>query len=327
MKILFIYRCPKMGFSIGNVFKPIEENISKKCECDNITFTKANYRPLTLIENIMCVRKYMRKNPNTIIHITGTENYLLPFIKRYKTVVTVHDLGFYTESKKTLRSYLKYILWIKSLNLADKVTFISRKSFDEAEKLVNFNKNQTCVIMNPVSDRFVTSSNKKFNHVKPRILHIGTKSNKNLERTIEAIKNISCHLRIIGRLNNEQKELLKKYNIDFSQDQDISNSQIIEEYKSCDIVCFASIYEGFGMPIIEGQAIGKVVVTSNISPMNEIANGSCPLVNPFDVKSIEKGILDAIKNHEKYKKLGKINAKRFSLESKSKEYFNLYKEL
>ena len=81
------------------------------------------------------------------------------------------------------------------------------------------------------------------------------------------------------------------------------------------------------MPIIEGQAMGKAIVTSNISPMKEIANDSCSLVNPLDVKSIKKGILDAIKNHSKYEELGKINVKRFYLDAKVDEYFNLYQKL
>ena len=327
MKVLFIYRCPKMGFSIGNVFAPIQEKMSKKCECDSITFKKPNYKLLTLIENIIRVRKYMRKNPDTIIHITGTDSYLIPFTRKYKTVITVHDLGFYTRQRKTLHMYLKYILWIKPLTLANKVTFISEKSFLEAQKLVKFEKNQTCIITNPVSNLFKKSSNKNFNFYKPCILHIGTKPNKNLKRTIEAIKDINCHLRIIGKLNDEDKNILNKNNIEFSQVQDISNNEIIKEYENCDIVCFASTYEGFGMPIIEGQALGKAVVTSNISPMKEIANDTCVLVDPFSVDSIKNGIIEAINNHSKYEELGKINVKRFSLDRKVEEYYNLYKKL
>lgn len=327
MRVLFVYRCREMGYSINNVFKPIEDKMKEKCQCESITFEKPNYKPLTLIENIIKVRKYMKNNPDTIIHITGAENYLIPFICKYKTVVTVHDLGFYIRQKKNLYTYLKFILWIKPLLLANKVTFISEKSFLEAQKLVKFKKNQTCVITNPVSNLFKELSNRNFNSHKPRILHIGTKPNKNLERIIESIKDINCHLRIIGKLNDKDKNILKKHNTEFSQVQDISNDEIIKEYENCDIVCFASTYEGFGMPIIEGQAVGKAVVTSNISPMKEIANDSCVLVDPFNVASIKNGIIEAINNHSKYEELGKINVKRFSLDRKVEEYYNLYQKL
>lgn len=327
MRVLFIYRSPQMGFSIGNVFNPIEKKMKKKCECDSITFTNSNYKIMSLIQNIIMIRKYMNKHPNTIIHITGAENYLLPFLRKYKTIVTVHDLGFYTRNKKTLKLYLKFPLWIASLKLANKVVFISEKSKLEAEQLIKFKKNQVNIIMNPVNEIFKPLPNKKFNYNKPIILQIGTYENKNLKRVIEAIKNIDCHFRIIGKLDKEYKDLLEKNNIEFSQVQDISNEQVVREYQNCDIVCFASIYEGFGMPIIEGQATGKVVVTSNISPTKEIANNSCPLVNPLDVQSINEGIIDAINNNEKYKILGMENIKRFTLDAKVDEYFNLYKEL
>lgn len=326
MKIIYIYRSPKMGFSIGKVFKPIEKKMKEKCDCDSITFSNERYNLFSMIKNIRCIRKYMKKNSNAIIHITGTEHYLLPFIKKYKTVCTVHDLGFYTSQKKTLRLLLKFPLWISSLSLADKVTFISEKSYMEARELVKFKNQQTCVILNPVGEEFKPKL-KSFNETCPRVLLIGTKSNKNVEHTITALEGINCNLRIVGPLSDKQRLLLEKYNIKYSQVEKISDEQVIKEYQNCDIVSFASKYEGFGMPILEGQASGKVIVTSDISPMREIANGSCVLVNPFEVESIRNGIKKAIKEHSYYEQLGQENVRRFSLNLKSEEYYELYKSL
>ena len=84
------------------------------------------------------------------------------------------------------------------------------------------------------------------------------------------------------------------------------------------------MYEGFGMPIIEGQSIGRVVVTSNLSPMKEVAGNSAILVNPYDIESMKQGYLKAIKEHDYYIKLGKINVKRFNLEEITKQYYQLY---
>lgn len=327
MKVLYIYRALGMGYSIDNVFRPIEQEMKKYCNVDCMTFDEPNYKLFSLFQNIKRVKTYMKNNPDVIIHITGTEHYLLPFLRKYKTVVTVHDLGFYLRRKKTPKLAMKKLLWINSLKYADIVTFISDKSLEESNNLVKFAPGQTRVVLNPVNSLFKPREEFQFNNEQPTLLQIGTKENKNLPRVISAIDGLSCKLRIIGSLSDEYKWLLEQHNITYSQDKDISNDQMVEEYQMCDIVIFASEYEGFGMPIIEGQAAGKAVVTSNVSPMKEIAAGSCSLVDPTDVKSIRTGILEAIFNHKKYESLGALNVKKYTVENKAKEYFKIYCEL
>lgn len=327
MRIVYIYRAIGLGFSIDSVFRPIQNAMKDHCEVNEVNFDKPDYKIQTIIKNIQKVRHYMKDNPNDIIHITGAEHYLLPFLKKYKTVVTVHDLGFFTTQKKTIKVLLKYPLWIYSLKYADKVTFISDKSKQEAMNLVHLDSKKVAVIMNPVSDGFKPRENHEYNGNKPVVLFVGTGVNKNLPRTVEALKGIECSLRIIGELSQEYRNMLDESGIEYSQTQGLSNEQMIQEYQNCDIVSFASMTEGFGMPIIEGQAVGKVILTSNISPMKEVADGSCVLVDPFDVDSIHNGFIEAINNHEKYEMLGKKNVKRFSLKNVVNEYYELYKTL
>lgn len=325
MKVLYVYRNIKMGFSIDNVFRPIETKMKDYCEVNSIMFDNEYYTIKSLIRNIRTIKKYLKKEPDTILHITGTEHYLLPFLKKYKTVVTVHDLGFYTSHKKTLKLFLKkFPLWIASLTCAKKITFISEKSKKEAEELINISQNDVYVVQNPVSTEFSPRTKPNFINEKPVFLQIGTGENKNLERVAEALEGISCRLRIIGPLSAHQIKIMKKYSIDFSQVQNIAFNQIVEEYRSVDAVIFASLHEGFGMPIIEGQASGKAVLTSNLSPMIEIAGGSCPLCDPFDVQSIKNGINELICNHKKYEELGIRNAERFSVDIIAKEYLKIY---
>lgn len=121
--------------------------------------------------------------------------------------------------------------------------------------------------------------------------------------------------------------MLQENNIDYSSCANISDEELLKEYNRCDIVNFPSLYEGFGMPIIEGQATGRVVVTSNLSPMKDVAGGCAVLVDPNDIQSLRQGYFEAINHGECYIVKGLENVKRFSVETIARQYFNLIKNL
>lgn len=327
MKILYIYRNQSLGYSIAKVFRPIEEEMRKYAEVDSVYLPEHSAKPWHLWKNIKFAKRTISVKNYDVVHITGGEYYLLPFLKgKYRVVVTVHDLGFFTNTRLSPRTFMLYFLWIKTLNIADKVTCISEKTMKEVKKYVSFAAGQICTIHNPVGREFLFSP-RKFNASCPIILQIGTRPHKNLNNTIVALKNFPCKLRIIGNLNLAQKALLEHYHVNYSSVSNISDDEILQEYERCDIVNFPSFYEGFGMPIIEGQAVGRVVVTSNLSPMKEVAANSAVLVNPTEPASILEGYKEAIAKHETFVKLGLENVRRFKLEIITKEYFSLYNEL
>jgi glycosyltransferase involved in cell wall biosynthesis len=89
---------------------------------------------------------------------------------------------------------------------------------------------------------------------------------------------------------------------------------------------FISTYEGFGMPILEAQATGTPIVTSNISPMKDIAGKGAILVNPYDEKSIVNGYRTCLlkENVHRLKIEAGENIKRFKIESIIRMYMNIY---
>ena len=106
-------------------------------------------------------------------------------------------------------------LYIDSLKKATKIVFISEFAKQQILNHISLDECIMTVIPNPVDPTFKKSP-KDFNQHKPRILHIGTLSRKNLNRSICALEGINCHLRIIGNIDETTKKLLLEKGIEYS---------------------------------------------------------------------------------------------------------------
>jgi glycosyltransferase involved in cell wall biosynthesis len=171
---------------------------------------------------------------------------------------------------------------------------------------------------------------RQFDHSFPRILQIGTKSNKNINRLLEALQFIPCELHIVGVLEEDTLALLERFNIRYVSYDNLSFEALRELYIQSDMVAFISTYEGFGLPILEAFAVGRPLITSCISPMNEIAEDAAVKVNPYNVFDIRRGILKIIEDNEYRNELvekGTQLAKQYHIEDIVKRYASLYQEL
>lgn len=326
MNINYYYRNSQAGFSIRAVFQTIVNEIKKNNNIIETYLPSPNAQIKDIIKNGLYAKKQQRKN--YINHITGEVHYLLYFLNSKKTIVTVHDIMYYSYLKGFKKKIWK-ILYIHSLKKAAYITFISEFAKRQVLNEIFLPLEKISVIPNPVDTSF-TYVPKEFNATKPRILHIGTLERKNLTRTIQALKGIPCHLRIIGTINDNIIKLLRECEIEYSNSWNLTHEQIVQEYQQADIINFPSLYEGFGMPIIEGQASGRIVITSNISPMKEIAGEGSILVNPLDENSIHNAYLSVIQNptqRESIIQKGFLNVQKYSIKNIQDQYFNLYKKL
>jgi glycosyltransferase involved in cell wall biosynthesis len=124
--------------------------------------------------------------------------------------------------------------------------------------------------------------------------------------------------------------LLRKFQINYSSAFNLSDDQLSIEYQSADIVLFPSLYEGFGLPVIEGFCAGKPVITSDISPMKEIASDAAFLVDPHSISSIRHAvnlvINDAELRKEKVQR-GRLIAHSYASNKIYAEYENLWKQV
>lgn len=328
MHIHFFFRSKDAHrFSIEQLFFRISEALSQRHSVQNV------FVPCSAAQGLSFWRNgwYARKHQARINHITGDIHYVLLFLsRRYINVLTIHDCIMLDRTgKKHWKYWLYRWLWYDlPMRKADAITVISEKTHREVVAMNNCDPAKIHIVPNFI-DSDVVFTPKAFNEQQPTILFIGSTPNKNLSRLIEAIAGLNCRLEIIGELSEENKIQLIQHSIIFEQFFRLSRAEVLARYAACDVVAFPSTYEGFGLPILEGQATGRCVLTSDLSPMREVAGAGAVLVNPYEVTSIREGMLTIIQNaevREKLIKAGQQNVAHYQLDQVVKNYEEIYRK-
>jgi glycosyltransferase involved in cell wall biosynthesis len=300
---------------------------------------------------------YLSRFKKGLFHITGDVHYAILALPKDRTILTIHDLVFLHTYSGLRRALLKWIFLDLPVKKAKYITTISEKSKQEILDYTNCDPEKILVIPNPVDPIFATSTSLnfsqplqplagklnplpsagRFNPSTPStsstpstILFLGTKPNKNLELTIAALFGLDLHLRIIGELTRKQKEMLAKFKINYSVEFSISPEQLVTEYRNATVILFPSTYEGFGLPVIEGFQAERPVITSNISPMKEVAGDAAIHVDPYSVASIREGVINLLSNHQRQMELveaGKEKVEKFQPSFIAGLYQELWRKL
>ncbi|HEY9083405.1 MAG TPA: glycosyltransferase family 1 protein [Vicingaceae bacterium] len=327
MKVVFFQRKPRpnKNFSIEIFFEQIRHHLPKDVQS---TVFLAKYFSNGFFKRLYISLEAIFQQGD-INHITGDINFQAIFLQKKKTILTILDIGILEQTNKIQSRIIKYF-WLKlPVKRAAYITTISEASKNEIIKCVNIDEKKIRVLYIPVAN-VIEYSPKAFNKECVTILQIGTKKNKNLLRLIEAIKDIKCKLEIVGVLDGEQLELLNRYKINYVNSVNISNDELNKKYVDADLLAFVSTYEGFGMPIVEAQLVGRPVITSNLLSMPEVAGDGASIVDPYNVEEIKNGILKII-NDDSYResiiKNGLENAKRFDVKKIAYQYAELYREI
>lgn len=325
-KILFVERKLDEFTSIESVFRQISEYLPKD-EFD-FSFQKLKFdsRFSGVLKNLL----FFRKKNADIYHITGHVHYIALLLPEDRTVLTIHDLRFLHERAGLRRFVLKKILLDLPLKRLKYITAISEATKNEIIAITNCSPEKIRVIENPLRDIFFSAEQKSFDHQNPTILQIGTMSNKNIQNLAKALKGIKCRLKIVGKLHAFQTRVLDDNQIEYENVFDLDDEQMKTAYRDCDLVSFCSTYEGFGLPILEAQAMRKPLITSNLSPMKEVSGGAAFLADPHEAASIKEGILKIIHDksfREKIIEAGVSNIERFKPRSIADQYASLYREI
>lgn len=278
------------------------------------------------------------------VDIFHSSDWTQPPAKKAKLVTTIHDLSFLKHTKtvhpKVLVVQRRRLEWVKKQ--VDQIIVVSEATKKEAVKLLGIPESKLTVIYEavptdvlnfarqlPVRKQFVTTCKKKFNITKPYFFAYGSRApRKNIERLIRAFtlirKTKDCQLVICG--NYKTKEKLDK---DIILTGFLPRNEMLTLFSEAKAFVYPSLYEGFGLPILEAFAFGVPVITSNCSSMSEISGQAAILIDPKVIKSTANGLTKALvdqKGNQSLIKLGKKRLKLFSWQKAAKETLAVYQK-
>jgi len=314
------------NFSVEIYFNQVRQNLPKEFIPVLCTMPYHSNGLLRRMANIFyCIFKQ-----GDINHITGDIHYVAAFLKKRRTVLTIMDCGMLHETSGLKNKIFKFFWFTIPIRKSKFITTVSNATKEDIIKFTDCNPDKIHTIYVCINTSF-KKSDKTFNSDEPRILQLGTASNKNIQRLIPALKNIKCKLIIIGKPSEENRKSLVENNIENEiYDRRLSEEEVIVEYNNSDILALVSTLEGFGMPIIEANVVGRAVVTSNITSMPEVAGNAAHYVDPFSIDDIENGLLKVI-NDEDYRNMlienGYENHTRFSPKTIAEQYASLYHKI
>lgn len=324
-KILYVERSPGPFVSIEKVFREIARNLPERLE-SNFQALPFGWKAADTVRNLF----FFRPKTADIYHITGHVHYMALRLPPERTVLTIHDVRFVMLNRGWRRWILKKLYLDLPLRRVRYATAISKKVKDEIVELTGCDPTKIRVLDVPRLSHIVPAGEREFDERNPRILQVGTMANKNVARVVEALDGIQCKLVIVGELSGGQREALTRHSIAFENHVGVPDGEMRELYQTADLVTFCSTYEGFGMPIIEAQAMRKPLVTSDVSPLRDVAGEGACVVDPFSASSIREGLLSLIGDAERRRSVveaGTRNARRFAPEKVTAQYAELYDEM
>ena len=326
LKVVHFMRRPRSGiFSVERLHADIRANLDDTIRVNirrNKYFSNGIFKRLA--DAVTAIRYQ-----GDINHITGDTNYLTFFLRRKTTILTILDfVGL--ESSRGAKFWLLWFFWYwLPEKRSSQIVVISEAMKKQVVRYLHCDPKKIRVIHCNVSDEFEAQT-KCFDDHSPRILHVGTSENKNLERHIAALSQVPCTLVVIGELSSAQLEALETSSLKYENLSNLSREDVVNEYRRSDLLLFSSLYEGFGLPILEAQSVGRPVVTSNIWSMPEVAGRGAVYVDPYSVESIRSGVMKVITSPEYRKnliRLGFENSKRFTAKDIGAQYTKLYHEV
>ncbi len=326
--------------------------LEKEFDSENVKVIHSRIPARALVQLWSKTRSFPVENLIGMIDIFHATNYLLPFLKKAKGIITIHDLGFIRFPEFCQKETLKYRdLLPLSIKRATKIISVSEFTRHEIIELLGvkpekivvthqgygtiFNKRLKPDELNYVLGKY----NLKMGEI---ILFVGTvEPRKNLSKLIDAFdevkvkKSINHKLVIAGGLGWSYDEFLKKkaaskFSDDIILTGYISGKELLALYRLASCFVFPSLYEGFGLPVLEAMVNSTPVVCSKRSSLPEIAGDAAVYFNPDDAEDIANKIIRVLEDTELKNRLissGKKQVRKYSWKKSVEKTVQIYKHV
>ncbi len=293
-----------------------------------------------------------------IVHYPYFEPFFLtlPVLKGKKTIVTVHDMTplLFPESFPVgIKGEIKWWLQKRALKKVDAIITDSFSSQKDIANLLNYPKEKIHVAYLAAAEHFRVISDKqtlqkvkeKFHLPEKFLLYVGDITpNKNVPRLVKAVLRTKIPLVMVGKaLVNETADFENPWNSDLKEVLDmvkdkeqcirlgfVDDEDLVGIYNLASAFVMPSLYEGFGLPVLEAMACGCPVITSKEGSLSEVAGDSAYFIDAYSVESIEQGIQKVMGDAQLTKKMkakGLLQAKKFSWKKTAEETVEVYKKV
>jgi glycosyltransferase involved in cell wall biosynthesis len=235
--------------------------------------------------------------------------YRGPLRSSVPLVVTVHDLAVFRHPdafNRWSRTYSRALV-PRVLAAARRVIAVSEFTRGELRDLLSVPDDRIRVVPNAVTEDFAPDGPAAGGDY---VLAVGTlEPRKNLGRLLDAARSAGVELRVVGARGWGGVEVGGN---GVHWLGEVPDARLAELYRGALCVAYPSLYEGFGMPVLEAMACGVPVVTSAGGATEEVAGGAAVLVDPLDARAIAAGLEEAAGRREELGRLGIERARAFS---------------
>lgn len=285
------------------------------------------------------------------LDILHSPHYTMPLACPCRTIVTFHDMTFFLFPEFHVRAkrFLFPFFIRASAYRANHLIAVSESTRQDAIRILDLPCEKISTILEgvdpefrPICDESALKSVRMRYGLPPHfVLFVGLlEPRKNLPVLMQAYRQIASqipehHLVIVGRKGWMYEEVLSlveslslRQQVHFTGY--VAPQDLPYVYNLADVFVYPSIYEGFGLPVLEAMACGTPVITSNVSSMSEIAANAAELVSPADQTALANVLLRLLYSPDRRQQLSELGlqrAKSLPWERTARETLDLYRRV